>query len=122
MGFVMQMVKKVFSVENGFGMVVTKKGFEVGSKMVLHFERLSDRSILCKLRWGFGGWGFLGFWGFRSAYLLKVVLSDQSVFLHNFLISQDLSLIIWRIALSIPDLHESEGDLQKLAKILEMLK
>ena len=37
MGFVMQMVKKVFSVEIGFGMVVTKKGFEVGSKRVLHF-------------------------------------------------------------------------------------
>ena len=36
-GFVMQMVKKVFSVEIGFGMVVTKKGFEVGSKRVLHF-------------------------------------------------------------------------------------
>ena len=31
MGFVMQMVKKVFSVEIGFGMVVTKKGFELGS-------------------------------------------------------------------------------------------
>ena len=31
MDFVMQMVKKVFSVENGFGMGVTKKGFEVGS-------------------------------------------------------------------------------------------
>ena len=37
MGFVMQMLKKVFSVENGFGMVVTKKVFEVGSKRVLHF-------------------------------------------------------------------------------------
>ena len=31
-GFVMQMFKKVFSVENGFGMVVTKKGFVVGLK------------------------------------------------------------------------------------------
>ena len=31
-GFVMQMFKKVFSFENGFGMVVTKKGFEVGLK------------------------------------------------------------------------------------------
>jgi hypothetical protein len=49
MGFVMQMVKKVFSVENGFGMVVTKKGFEVGSKRVLHFEGVSDRSILGKI-------------------------------------------------------------------------
>ena len=48
-GFVMQMFKKVFSVENGFGMVVTKKGFDVGSKRVLHFEGVSDRSILCKL-------------------------------------------------------------------------
>ena len=47
--FVMQMLKKIFSVENGFGMVVTKKGLEVGSKMVLHFEGLSDSSILCKL-------------------------------------------------------------------------
>ena len=37
MGFVMQMVKKVFSVENGFGMVVTKKGFEVETKRVLNF-------------------------------------------------------------------------------------
>ena len=27
MGFVIEMVKKVFSVENGFGMVVTKKRF-----------------------------------------------------------------------------------------------
>ena len=58
MGFVIQMIKKVFSVENGFGMVVTKKGFEVGSKRVLHFEGVSDRTILCKLRWGFWGWGF----------------------------------------------------------------
>ena len=49
MGFVMQIVKKVFSVENGFGMIVTKKGFEVGSKRVLHFEGVSDRSSLCKL-------------------------------------------------------------------------
>ena len=46
MYFVMQMVKKVFSVENGFGMVVTKKGFEVGSKRVLDFKGVSDRSIL----------------------------------------------------------------------------
>ncbi len=36
-GLVMQMVKKVFSVENGFGMVATKKGLEVGSIRVLHF-------------------------------------------------------------------------------------
>ncbi len=49
MGFVMQMVKKVYSVENGFGMGVTKKGFEVGSKSVLHFKGVSDLSILCKL-------------------------------------------------------------------------
>ena len=49
MSFVMQMVKKVFSVENGFGMVVTKKGFKVGSKRVLHFEGVSDRCILWKL-------------------------------------------------------------------------
>ena len=48
-GFVMQMVKKVFSVENGFGMIVTKKGFEVGSKRVLHFEGVSARIILGKL-------------------------------------------------------------------------
>ena len=45
----MQTFKKVFSVENGFGMVVTKKGFEVGSKRVLHFEGVSDRSILGKI-------------------------------------------------------------------------
>ncbi len=43
------MVKKVFRVENGFGMVVTKKGFEVGSKRVLHFEGVSDRSNLGKM-------------------------------------------------------------------------
>ena len=49
MGFVMQMLKKVFRVENGFGMVVTKKGFEVDSKRVLHFEGVSASSILCKL-------------------------------------------------------------------------
>ena len=49
MGFVMQIAKKIFSVENGFGMVVTKKGFEVCSQRVLHFEGVSDRSILCKL-------------------------------------------------------------------------
>ena len=47
--FVMQMFKKVFCVENGFGMVVTKKGFEVGSKRVLHFVGLSDRRILGKI-------------------------------------------------------------------------
>ena len=40
---------KVFSVEIGFGMVVTKKGFEVGSKMVLHFISVSDSSILEKI-------------------------------------------------------------------------
>ena len=45
----MQMVKKVFSVENGFGMVVTKKGLEVGSKRVLHFVGLSDKSNLRKI-------------------------------------------------------------------------
>ena len=56
----MQIAKKVFSVENGFGMVVTKKGLEFGSKSVLHFEDVGDRSILCNLRWGFGGWGFWG--------------------------------------------------------------
>ncbi len=49
MGFVMQMLKKVFNVENGFGMVVTKKGFEVGSKRVLHFVGLTERSILGKI-------------------------------------------------------------------------
>ena len=49
MNIVMQMIKKVFSVENGFGMVVTKKGFEVGSKRVLHFEGVSGRSILGKI-------------------------------------------------------------------------
>ncbi len=45
----MKMVKKVFRVEKGFGMVVTKKGFDVGSKRVLHFVRLSDQSILAKI-------------------------------------------------------------------------
>ena len=49
MGFVMQMLKKVFSVKNGFGMLVTKKGFEVGSKRVLHFLGVSDMSILGKI-------------------------------------------------------------------------
>ena len=48
-GFIIQMVEKVFRVENGFCMVVTKKGFEVGSKRVLHFEGVSDRCILLKL-------------------------------------------------------------------------
>jgi hypothetical protein len=45
----MKMVKKVFRVENGFGMVVTKKGFEVGSNWVLRIEGVSARSILGKL-------------------------------------------------------------------------
>ena len=63
----------------------------------------------------------VGFWGFSSSNLLKVVPNKQSVFMHNFLISPDLSLIILRIALSIPELHESEGDLQKRARIIEML-
>ncbi len=49
MGLVMQMIKKVFRVENGFGMVVIKKGFEVDSKRVLSFVGLSDRSILGKI-------------------------------------------------------------------------
>jgi hypothetical protein len=49
-------------------------------------------------------------------------LYDQSVFFHNFLISQDLSLVSLRIALSIPELHESEGDLQKWAIIMTMLR
>ena len=48
-GFVMQMFKKVFSIENGFGMLVTKKVFEVGPKRVLHFEGVSRWSILCKM-------------------------------------------------------------------------
>ena len=68
------------------------------------------------------GLGVVGFWGFSSSYLLKVVPSDQSVFLHNFLISQDPFLISLRIALSIPELHESKGDLQKRARIMEILK
>ena len=63
----------------------------------------------------------VGFWGLRP-FLQKVVPSGQSVFLHNFLISQDRSLIKLRIALSIPELHESEGDLQKRARFLEILK
>ena len=46
MGFVMQMVKKIFTYENGFCMLVTRKGLEAGSKRVLHFEGVSDRSIL----------------------------------------------------------------------------
>ena len=49
MSFVMLVGKKVFSVETGFGMVVTKKGLEVASKRVLHFEGVSDRSIFGKL-------------------------------------------------------------------------
>ena len=48
-GFVMQMFKKVFSVENGFSMLVTKKGFEVGRKRVLHFEGVSARTIFGNL-------------------------------------------------------------------------
>ena len=65
---------------------------------------------------GLWGLGFFGVLGFQLIYLLKVVPSHQSVFLHNFLISQDPFLISLRIALSIPDLHESEGDLQKRGK------
>ena len=94
MYFVMQMLKKVFRVENGFGMVVTKKGLEVGTKKVCTFKVASDRSFLGigrDMLLGLGlGWGW-GFWGFRL-YLLKVVSSDHYEFLHNFLISQDLSL------------------------------
>ena len=76
--------------------------------------------------WGWvRGWigGWVGGWvlGF-SLHLLKVVPSNQSVILHNFLISQDLSLISLRIALSIPELHESEGDLQKGARFLGIIK
>ena len=63
----------------------------------------------------------VGFWGLRL-FMLKVVQRGHSVFLHNFLISQDRSLIKLRIALSIPELHESEGDLQKRARIMEILK
>ena len=63
----------------------------------------------------------VGFWGLRL-FLLKEVPSDQSVYQHNFLISQDLSLISLRIALSTPELHESEGDLQKRARFMEILK
>ena len=48
-GFVTQMVKKVFSVENWFGMVATKKVLEVGSKRLLHFKGVSGRIILGKL-------------------------------------------------------------------------
>ena len=57
MGFVMQLLKKVLRVENGFGMVVTKKGLEVETKRVLHFVGASDRSILGKILWGFFGVG-----------------------------------------------------------------
>ena len=64
---------------------------------------------------GVGG----GFWGLR-VFLLKEVPSDQSVLLHYFLISQDRSLLELRIALSIPELHESEGDLQKRARFMEI--
>ena len=49
MGFVMQMLKKIFKVEIRFGIVVTKNGWEVDSKKVLHFEGLSDSCILSKL-------------------------------------------------------------------------
>ena len=69
------------------------------------------------------GWSF-GVLGLKQ-FLLKVVPSGQSVFLHNFLISQDRSLIKLRIALSIPELHESEDDLQKTGEVygnIEILK
>ena len=68
-----------------------------------------------------GGWVGGWVWGF-SSHLLIEVPSNQSEFLHNFLISQDLSLISLRIALSIPELYESEGDLQKGARFLGILK
>ena len=68
-----------------------------------------------------GGWVGGWVWGF-SSHLLNVVPCNQSVILHNFLISQHLSLISLRIALSIPELHESEGDLQKGARFLGILK
>jgi hypothetical protein len=69
-------------------------------------------------------WGWDWGWGWVLGFQListQVVRSDQSVLLHNFLISQDPSLISLRIALSIPHLHESEGDLQKWARIMEIL-
>ncbi len=78
-----------------------------------------ERYIGVYLGLGLGGGGV--FWGYRL-FLLKFVPSDQSLFLHNFLISQDQFLIKVRIALSIPELHESEGDLQKGLSIMEMLK
>ena len=58
-----------------------------------------------------------GFWGL-SSYLLKIVRTEKSVIFHNFLITQDLSLVSLRIVLSIPELHESEGDLHKGARFL----
>ena len=87
----------------------------------MHNDDLSDRNILFKLQWGFGGWGF---WvnEFHPSYLLKEVPSDQSVSSHNFIISQDPSLTNCRIAASMPELHESEGDSQKRARSIEMLK
>ncbi len=62
MGFVMQMLKNVFRVENGFGMVVTKKGLEVETKRVLHFVGVSDQEYSWKDMMGlFGvGGGVLG--------------------------------------------------------------
>ena len=68
-----------------------------------------------------GALGVGVFWG-NGVICLKVVPSDQSEFLHNFLIPQDPSLITLRIALSIRELHESEGNLHKRARIMEMLK
>ena len=68
MSFVLQMDKKVFTVKNGFGMRVTKKGFEVGSKKVLDLEGVSDRSFLLKLRSGFGGRGRVWGWGWVRVY------------------------------------------------------
>ena len=73
------------------------------------------------LRLGVGVGVEVGFGGIRL-FSLKGIPSDQSVFLHNFLISHDHSLISLRIALSIPEFYDSEGDLQKRASIIKMLK
>ncbi len=68
-GFVLQTIKKVFSVENGFSKVVTKKCFVVGSKRVLHIKGVSDRTI------AMGLWG-LGF-GLGSGLGFQLLISTQ---------------------------------------------
>ena len=74
MYFVMQMLKKVFSVENGFGMVVTKKGLEAVSKKVCILKaKVTALFLVIVTAFGVGvlGVGFLGFQAISAQGCLK---------------------------------------------------